>query len=621
MIKTASMMIAVLLLCSFFADLPVAASEDNVETHAFIWIADVSGSMEDVDNHKFLSDTVSLGVDLAPSNSKSAFLAVSDRVVLQTPFLDISKEENRNTIKSTAGRVEYKGNTKFTEGIESALILLNNTEFTNKTIFFIGDISEGGFNLTRDDYSRELLRLSELTKQAVVNNVTVRMLFMGQVPTDNNYITYWNELASETGGNITFVSNPADMPSIIEDYYFSNYDYLKSVTTGVNTTNYVQSLTVDIPKLPIGNARLYIPSVAGVQATGSNSQLRVIQNRSYTMVDLLPPFSEKVELSFPPSDNIRVFLLVDSSLQVTADVESVAVLRKTEEAENFYEQKSLVTIAAESNGTNLFEGAVPDGLSYRLTMTDPLGERTDVEPTIAKDGRFIYEFIPQNFGEYLFELSVSSYGIELNANIGVDVPSIELPAVEIPLPRDYSLWIAVVAGGLVLVIATVIAVTMRRKHRMAGIPLTRMEHSDEVRIEDISDNSFAGKLDLYGIMVDGGKTEIPAATFLLKQISGKRWIRLSTVMESSGVPYHYKAADEIRLLPGGNSELIIKNHSDAEIFCAGQTYRKGQQLKLTFGQKVYIVFEQDVSEYEMYYHSSSGSSESVKSASSLKIAL
>ncbi|MDR2420665.1 MAG: hypothetical protein LBD49_00985, partial [Oscillospiraceae bacterium] len=120
--------------------------------------------------------------------------------------------------------------------------------------------------------------------------------------------------------------------------------------------------------------------------------------------------------------------------------------------------------------------------------------------------------------------------------------------------------------------------------------------------EDELPKVFTGKLDIYAIVVDRGGSGIPALTFRLGDIADRKWARLSAIFERSGVPYRYPAAEDIRFRPGSGGALLVKNHSDAVIYCGGQTYRSGGQATLTFGQKIYVVFEEGVNEYEIYYH-------------------
>jgi hypothetical protein len=165
---------------------------------------------------------------------------------------------------------------------------------------------------------------------------------------------------------------------------------------------------------------------------------------------------------------------------------------------------------------------------------------------------------------------------------------------------DYTLWIAVGVGGLLILLAILFAIFRRRRAKRLiaqnAIPLA------EVRAEQReSSGELKGKLDIYGIVVDGGNTEIPAVSYRFSPSDRGKTLTLEAVMASADVPYHYPAAAKIRFSSGANGTLVVKNNSNATIFIAAQPYYSGQQAALVYGQKLYIVFEDQVSEFEVYY--------------------
>ncbi|MCL2337953.1 MAG: VWA domain-containing protein, partial [Firmicutes bacterium] len=115
--------------------------------NAIVWLADVSGSMPEIDPHNLWVNAVSLGVDLAPENSQLAFIAANDAVQGQTALLDVAQPGNGAAIKQASQAVKCTGYTDFSVGLSAALQLLKASPAKGKDIFFIGDISESGFLL------------------------------------------------------------------------------------------------------------------------------------------------------------------------------------------------------------------------------------------------------------------------------------------------------------------------------------------------------------------------------------------------------------------------------------------------------------------------------------------
>jgi hypothetical protein len=310
-----------------------------------------------------------------------------------------------------------------------------------------------------------------------------------------------------------------------------------------------------------------------------------------------------LDLTLPPTGNadVRIHLIADASLSLSAISKSEPELYAAKDEDGAdvqaYRQKTAVTLTASASGELLFAGGIPSGLEWDVVVKDPSGKPVDVDidPARCVDGKFAFDFCPESFGDYAFALSVSSGGIRLAATASSGVPAAELPFIE-EEPRDYTIWIVSGAGALLILASCVFFVFAGRR---------RKERAYAAELPDAEDGlpkAFTGKLDIYAIVVDGGGSAIPALTFRLGDMADRKWARLSAIFERSGVPYRYPAAEDIRFRPKPGGALLVKNHSDAVVYCGGQAYRSGGQATLTFGQKIYVVFEEGVNEYEIYYH-------------------
>ena len=162
--------------------------------------------------------------------------------------------------------------------------------------------------------------------------------------------------------------------------------------------------------------------------------------------------------------------------------------------------------------------------------------------------------------------------------------------------KDYSLWIASGVGALAILAACLFAISRRRWRRVETHIL-----SSAPSPEGEGDAKFCGKLNFYGITVEGGKAELPATELRLARAGDKRSVSLAWAIELADRPYRYEDAALICLCPGEDGSLIVKNRSNAVIYRAGQAYPRGGRTKIASGQKFAVVFEEGESEYEIYY--------------------
>ena len=603
------------------ASIPATAATQSEPTTAIVWVADISGSMPEIDPQRYWSDAVSLGADLAPLNTEAAFIAFNDAVTTQMPLLDMFNADNRDKIKQAARDATLSGNTDFVVGLNAALDLLETTAAKDKHIFFVADFFEAGFVLKDDkNYSNVPDNMAALAERITDSKVKVHMLFL-RSPTykqrSKEFAPLWDDLAEKTSSEIIRIDDPATLPRIVEECYLEEFSYNYSVTTGINTSKIVQDIPVQMPEFNLDRARVFISSdtpLQGMQARIDGKELSFSKTNTYFMAYFLPSLRKTVTVSIPPNDgaDVRVYLLVDGSMTLTAKVDSEAELN---EAADAYRQKTTVTLMPDRNGAPLFNGATSAETQWSLTAAAPDGQKSDVDVRY-ENGTIMYSLYPESFGLYTYSLSVESHGIKLTAKATAKISKIEVPKptptpttetkiIDPPIdpPIDPFLLIAIALGATLILTAVLLALSHRKREKPEKGPI-RATLASPTAPTAAPAGMFTGKLDIYGILVEGGGAEIPATSFQLGNLGKSRSTNLAVVLEQAGVPYRYPDASHIQLSPAPDYTLRVVNHSGAVIYCGGQPRFMGQQATLAYGQKMRVVFEDEVSEYEIYYHNS-----------------
>ena len=577
------------------------AESDRVET-AIVWVADVSGSVPEIDSQRYWADAISLGVELAPRNTEAAIIAVNDTIVAQTPLLSISDANNRAEISGVARNAAVTGYTDFALGIDAALDLLEESAAKNKHIFVVGDFSEAGFMYQNGDYSHVPDEMASLTQRLLANNVKVTLLFMRIPGRNSEFELLWDELADKTRGRRVQVDDPKTLPNIVESLYFNEFDYNMTVTTGINTSDIAQDIPIRIPDLGLYRARIYVSPdnpIRGMQARVDRGSLSYTENRGFFVIDLIPTMPEVLTLTLPPGDsnNVRVYLIADGGITAIGEADSTSEM---EVETRRYRQKTTVTVTPLVDNEPLYTGATQPDARWTLTATDPYGQISIIDTAIYKSGSIIYEFTPDSFGSYSFQLTLESQGIRLSAEATAEISEIELPLTWRQKLNEYAIWIAAAIGALLIIAAILFALSRRKR---AAKDAATLNYIIPVPIADPAPAGlFDGKLDIYGILVEGGKVEIPAMSVRLDTFVKRKSVTLETVFEQAGIPYQYPAASQIVFYPRSNNAIEVKNNSNAMIYCGGQSRSRGQQAVMVYGQKMRIVFENEVSEYDIFYH-------------------
>ena len=572
-------------------------ADEQVADYAIVWCADVSSSMADADEHRFWTDAVALGVDLAPARTEAAFLAINDQVVTKVGFLMVDEENQRSVIKKAAENTTYSGYTNFNAGLEVSLEMLEKSRAREKHLFLVADICESGFSLPSGDYSFVVDEMTQLTQMLVDAGVRVHLLFMGYSRENLAFMTLWDTLVHRTGGSVTYVS-PNRLTNAVEELYFSKFAYGKTVIDVISIVDDEWAYPVFLPRFALERARFFINmSLPGVQTENGDLSAIYEQNRSYTLLELEQPFPEKVELTIPSGryGGIPLYLLTDSNIKL--DVTSTSIVEENEqnEGKGNNQQKTTVTLSVVASEQEFPQNSMTSGAGWHVVVTDPAGVRVNVEQVVSVDNSYIFDLYPEIFGEYGFALTMDSHGVQITANTTAEIARFESPIII----KEYSLSIlAATVIGFLIILAAVLYT--RHKRRQEGEPALGMPD-----LADMSSQSLLhGRLDIYGIIVEGGKADIPPIHFHIKNLTDRRLVKLSTVLEQSGIPYYYRAADDIHLLPGTDNLMVIKNLSNAVVYSGGRPYYRGQQAAIAYGQKIRVVFEEDTNEYEIYYHNS-----------------
>jgi hypothetical protein len=411
----------------------------------------------------------------------------------------------------------------------------------------------------------------------------------------------WEELAEKSGGSLTNIGEPYDLAKAVESNFFRNFSYQSHVITIVDIFNSEMDVQVTLPVYELERVRVYAsPSTprTGLKFSAEGAQGAYSASRFYAMVDLTDIMPQSVILTLPSDKgaDTRVYLLTRGKVTFAPKADSFV---ETDSDTGEYRQRTALALSVEQR----IDGVKGIDFDAQITLKSPQGSMAAAENVQFVDNSFSFDFYPQEFGAYVITLSLDSQGVNIAADAVVYIDEIVLPEVAKP-GTDLSLWIAIVIGALLILSSLLFAVIKRRKQKEqpGDLPAGRSAYNSSVYTSWEERGSYVGKLDIYGVLVQDGAAEIPASSVRLEQFAGRKSISLHDVFELAGIPFNYHEAQRIFLIPSPDHKLLVKNQSDAVIYSGGQPRYKGQQAVLLFGQKMTVTFENEVNEYEIYFH-------------------
>jgi len=599
-----------------------ASPGTSSESIDIVYIIDVSGSTADTDSGQYAKDALKLGIDLAPSNSRVAVIAVNSAVVSETDLIDVSVKEGRDRLKRYVDQLEIRGNTDFTPGYERAVGILESSNANIKQIFFLGDFSEGGYNAGAQDQEIEAASsVYDIAERAKTGGIIINNVFWEKEPQDSIAAPAFLELPQATGGRLIEISDTKLLPASIEDIYFDSFMYLYTITDLNGEDS--QTLDVLLPTNSIRRARVYVSAHAPVRAfraTYAGVNLESVHNRSYSLIDLANPAPEGINLTFTPgATDITTICTILEYDPLVLSVSLENVLEKSENEKSGTNERSgtngsseiqVSTINAEivdaKTGKPLLTAPYPADAVYTVTIASPRGPLPiSYDPATPT----AYSFTPdlqEEFGLYHITGELTVEGISFGLfTASVDVPDIR-PGPVAPGLRNWLLIAAVIVCGILIMVALNIAQKIRK---------SEVEYKDAVELT--SDYTFHGKLSVYALVLDGGDSDIRPFDYALHAFNGKR-ITLRDILDSVGATDAYAGAEGIMLMVGPEESLVLRNNSKAIIKSMGRSHEFNSKLQLFYGQKIYIVFEKDENELEIAYKKNKPGSNSSSIAINLR---
>lgn len=555
-----------------------AFAENSVGAKEIVFVLDASGSMQGNDAEHLAADAINQMINSMLSNVDVGFVAFGDGV---TDVVPLTGHDGREKLTQKVSATSYIGYTDAGGALETAVSLFSGTSPAARYIVILSD---GEIAMkAKEETAHSVAQYEAAVATAKNKDITIFTIGLEDELADVNNSIF--EAAKQSGGKTYYAPTADDLQNTINTILWSDLGFRKSSVASVTASGKEDHITVKLPGAGADTVRILLSSAASVgdmSVNCSSEEMKIYSGKKFGIVELKKPTAQDIEVRFTGSAGQRV------SAELVAEYRAVADAAVTYEDDINYERvlrTATVNITLknfENQNENLLADSYFEGKDVRLTIA---GEEQDAKI--------------QN-GAIMFQREVAS---AQTLDIGVALPysSINMfPVVPVsvileappPPPIPPPTWtvqdtIALVIGGMLVLGAIVTAVIMRLRR--------------PYRCEINYAYGFFGKLDCYIVWAKAGEYEIPPFSFQLGQLDKQKKINLAQLLQLGNINLEFQGAEKIWFFVGPEKSLLVKNNSKAELIFAGSTIGTGGQVQLVFGQKIYICFERDVDEIELYY--------------------
>ncbi|QDY83681.1 VWA domain-containing protein [Paenibacillus polymyxa] len=635
-----------------------------VEGYDAVFVLDTSYSMRDTDPEGIAAEVISMFMDLSDADrTRVGFVAYNHHVVASKPLTSIGVAAQKSQIQQEIRTLNRSGYTDLGLGLRKGSELLAAGASQGRQPFMIllsdGETDFGASSGARSkgDSNNDV---SFVIKSAQTKGYPVYTIGLNHDGTVNRQEL--ERIASQTGGASFITSSAEDLPEILNRIFASQIRSKLVPVAAITTTGEMQELTVTLPDSSMEEANLVLLSehpLLETQLYSNSENVRRYKSSRYAILKIEHPQVGKVKLKLRGirGDLVKINLLGSYRLeaeatmggtQVTATHGDKPIPLLKGQATPFQAQLLL------PDGQKLTDEDVYTSLQAHIIVTPVKGGAAKKVPMTYKSGAFHTEYAFPQTGDYTWQLSLDSpqwyrkgtvhkvHAINAAPQALKDL-SIRLVKEDGDSRRSLSDFIvdpnhdklsykldseafgdaihAEINGNDLLLSE------LHTGDTKLKITATDPEGASSSAILTVSVQSrytaikwtiaisiviaallywylrpkpqFAGRIEGYFLATASGQ-EIPVKSWPLTSFPGRK-VSLQELFRTLDVHEPLPEAERILFSAGKKGALIVKHDTRCALQHGKVRLTRNKKAVMTYGDKLYITFEDGVTEIELRY--------------------
>lgn len=310
-------------------DIGVSHAESSVKTQSYegldaMFVLDVSYSMNETDKDRIAEEVIHMFMDMSSGpKTRLGFVAYNDKITSSVPLMDISSSGARNNLRNRVDGLRRSGYTDLGLGLRRGASLLEQSQTDKRKPFMIllsdGETDlRGSTNRTPADSAKDVDKVIEMAQKAGYPIYTVGLNRDGTVnPAE------LERIAQETGGSSFITGSADDLPEIFNRIFADQIQSVLVSVAAVTATGAMQEVTVDIPNSSMADANIIMLSdhaVSEAQLYYQSSNVSFIRSDKYALMKIIRPVKGQFKLKFKgrSGDLVKINLLGNYNVSAVA---------------------------------------------------------------------------------------------------------------------------------------------------------------------------------------------------------------------------------------------------------------------------------------------------------------
>ncbi|NEW09808.1 VWA domain-containing protein [Paenibacillus sp. SYP-B3998] len=643
-----------------FFSLPAGFSLAKEETEPgvdAVFVMDSSYSMNATDRDRIASEVVKMFMDMSEAaHTRIGFAAYNHKIVESQELTSLATEEQKTILKKKIENLRFSGYTDLGLGLrKGANLIQTGKNSTSRPIMIL--LSDGGTDFgpistgrNVEDSNKDVESVISVAQKEGYPIYTVGLNHDGSVNA-----AQLDKIAAQTGGVSFITESAADLPDIFNKIFAKQIRSVLVPVATITATGDLQEVTVTIPNGSINEANIILLSQHPITETHlytNANHVRFYKSEKYSLMKMPQPQKGTYLLKFKgsPGDLVKINAL--HNYNVRAGLELPQVVKGIPAAISAF-------LLNETDGKKLTDADIYQTLKAELIIKDLSTNQEQRLPMSLKDNGFSVETTFLHSGKYQaslllsgpdfyreaslqeFELTntspeavgdgnilltredgiatldLSSYFRDVNKDkLSYTIDSIgnEKPA-NYSINNDGFLLISPARTGESILKLTIkdpeggtitssLHVTIRsiwtRYIIIGTIVLGILLIAFLIWLMLRPKPKFVGRLEGYFLNTASGN-DVPVKYWPLPSFEKQRTIRLSDLFASLDINEPLPETERITIQAGKQGTLLFKHNTRCSVEKGKLPIPKNKVEILRYNDKIYITFEDHITEVELRY--------------------
>ncbi len=561
-----------------FSNFSVVLANNIDNQKEIIFVVDTSNSMKSFDKQNLVADEIKKIANFLTSDYKIGLVTYNSKVIEYANITD-----SLSYFNSILDRTNYTGYTNAGDALSFAINMFNNSaNFKNIILVSDGEIVLQNENLTKqsNDIFKNTINIAK------DKNIVIDTIALGELTEEGKKFNIF-EASNLTNGQIFKCSNILKLDEISNKILFEKFK-IKKTQVGVGNTQNGQ-LSINLPTTNLDKIKILLTSsnIKNINVNCKSESANVINGKNFAIVEIIKPYENLVTLNFNSNGNVDAHLLqevisnlsgeiVDYRYEDNTVLANLNITLKNEKGnifDNNYYNNEIINL---NINDKLFEAKIIDSKICITLDTLKLDENLKIVLNLDK--------LEQNF------LNLKSLNLKLD----------EIKINEL-LEDNENKSFKFLPLYIILCLLCLVIILILLKNKTKKVKYIEVE-KEEKPVVSKNPYEYFGKLNIYVVNTKEGY-DIAPQVFNLQRKQNNEKVSLKDILNACKLNIGDDSASNIIFEPTMNKALSLTNNSYSTIIKNGSLLTFEKSTNINFNEKISIILEDEVTEFEIHYKS------------------